>query len=76
VLDLVHAIRAPTLLIAGALDAQYVENARLLEKSIPNARTIVVPKAGHAVHLERPREVVDAATRFLRDIPSVAGAFT
>ncbi|MDO8681415.1 MAG: 2-succinyl-6-hydroxy-2,4-cyclohexadiene-1-carboxylate synthase [Acidobacteriota bacterium] len=73
VLDLLRAIRAPTLLVAGALDAPYVESARLLETSIPDVQMIVVPEAGHAVHLERPSEAVAATIGFLRDVPSVAG---
>lgn len=67
VLDLLRAIRAPTLLIAGALDAPYVELGRLMETSLPDARMIVVPEAGHAVHLERPNAFAVATTVFLRD---------
>ena len=61
-------IEAPTLLIVGALDAKYVGIARSLATDIRNARTAVIPDAGHAVHLERPEAVVKAARDFLSDL--------
>ena len=48
------AISVPTLLIAGAGDRRYVEFARRLAEKIPRAQAVVVPGAGHAVHLEAP----------------------
>lgn len=47
-------ISMPTLLIAGELDAKYVELARMMERVMPNARAVIVPAAGHTVHLEQP----------------------
>lgn len=65
VLEQLSDIHAPVLLIAGALDATYVEHARTMEKSLPNCRTVIVPDAGHAVHLERPEEFGAAVRDFL-----------
>lgn len=57
--------RVPLLLIAGADDEKYVTlNAELAALS-PCARTVVVPAAGHCVHLERPGELARIVTEFL-----------
>jgi 2-succinyl-6-hydroxy-2,4-cyclohexadiene-1-carboxylate synthase len=63
-------IGAPTLVVAGALDSRYVEIAAILVASIPNARTFIVPDAGHAVHFERPEALADAIVSFLRGVQS------
>jgi 2-succinyl-6-hydroxy-2,4-cyclohexadiene-1-carboxylate synthase len=58
----------PALLVAGALDTKYVAIGQELERLLPSARLAIVPDAGHAVHLERPVELVAVATGFLRGI--------
>jgi 2-succinyl-6-hydroxy-2,4-cyclohexadiene-1-carboxylate synthase len=73
VLPQLGTIAAPTLLVAGALDAPYVWYGRELERAIPKARLVVVPDAGHAVHLERSGELAVAVADFLGGIPSVGG---
>ncbi len=73
VLPQLGTIKAPVLLVAGALDAAYVAAAGQMADALPNARLTVVPDAGHAVHLERPDELTDAVLEFLRGIPSSAG---
>lgn len=57
------SVRCPTLLIAGALDPKYVEIARSMEERMTHARSVVVPGAGHNVHLEQP----EAYERILLD---------
>jgi pimeloyl-ACP methyl ester carboxylesterase len=52
-------------LIAGALDTKFVALAAAMEAALPRARVAVVPDAGHAVHLERPREFTRLVTAFL-----------
>ncbi len=48
-------VRAPTLVLHGALDVMTpVGNAHLLADGIPGAELHVVPDAGHAVPLEHP----------------------
>ena len=47
-------IRQPTLLITGELDRKPCELGRLMEERMPAAHLVVVPNAGHAVHLEQP----------------------
>jgi 2-succinyl-6-hydroxy-2,4-cyclohexadiene-1-carboxylate synthase len=62
------ALGMPALVVAGALDTKYVAIGQELERLLPSARLVIVPDAGHAVHLERPAELVAVATGFLRDI--------
>jgi 2-succinyl-6-hydroxy-2,4-cyclohexadiene-1-carboxylate synthase len=57
--DRLSAITANTVLLAGAEDAPYVEHARRMARTIPTARVAVVPRAGHAAHLELPSAVAD-----------------
>lgn len=49
-----HAITAPTLLVAGAEDRLYVAHAERLARAIPRSRVEIVSRAGHAVHMEQP----------------------
>lgn len=59
-------ITAPTLILAGALDIQYIEHGKRLAAAIPDARLEVIPDAGHAIHLEQPDAVVREITAFAR----------
>ena len=47
-------LMCPVLLIAGDLDAKYVQIAHALHHSIPDSQCSVIPRAGHNVHLEAP----------------------
>lgn len=58
----------PTLLICGALDEKYVELAREMSDVLPRSTLHVVEGAGHAVHLERPRELLGAVEDFLMEM--------
>ena len=63
--DRLDEIRVPVLLIAGALDCKFVGIAGQMGVRIAGAELSVVPDAGHAVHLERPREFLDDVHAFL-----------
>jgi 2-succinyl-6-hydroxy-2,4-cyclohexadiene-1-carboxylate synthase len=58
-------IEVPVLLMAGALDRKYVGIAGQMGVRIVDVTLSVVPGAGHAVHLEGPREFVDDVRAFL-----------
>jgi 2-succinyl-6-hydroxy-2,4-cyclohexadiene-1-carboxylate synthase len=58
-------IEVPVLLMAGALDRKYVGIAGQMGVRIVDATLSVVPGAGHAVHLERPREFIEDVRAFL-----------
>jgi 2-succinyl-6-hydroxy-2,4-cyclohexadiene-1-carboxylate synthase len=55
--DRLGELRPPVLLVAGERDPKFAGIAREMAAAIgPTARVVVVPGAGHAVHLERPHE--------------------
>jgi 3-oxoadipate enol-lactonase len=59
--DRLGAIRAPTLVVAGAEDpAAPPEQADLMTRSIPDARFVVIEQAAHLANVERPGEVTRA----------------
>jgi len=61
-----HRIAAPALFIRGASDG-LVSDAYLqaYAKLLPNARTLTIPAAGHAPHLEQPDAFATAVFGFL-----------
>ena len=58
-------LRVPTLLLSGALDEKYSTIARRLAAELPLAWSVSFPKAGHAPHLECPREYAAEVRAFL-----------
>jgi 2-succinyl-6-hydroxy-2,4-cyclohexadiene-1-carboxylate synthase len=61
-----HALGSPVLLLAGALDAKYVDIAHRMGAEIPDGRVEVIADAGHACHLEKPEAVAHAVASWLR----------
>jgi len=58
--DRLGEVTLPTSIIVGERDQKFTEIGRLMQSRIPGAeRFLVVPGAGHAVHLERPDAVAD-----------------
>lgn len=55
----------PVLVVAGALDAKFVDLARRLHAAISGAELAIVEGAGHSVPLERPDELAALLTRWL-----------
>ena len=66
--DRVAAITIPTLLIAGELDTKYVEIARDMARTMPDATMHAIEGAGHAAHLERPEAFQRPLLEFLRHV--------
>jgi len=62
-------IGAPTLAVAGALDAASLEPSRALAAAIPGARLEVVPDAGHVVNLAKPAAFDALLGAFLLALP-------
>lgn len=46
------SLRMPALLVVGERDAKYLGIARRMQALVPHAELVVVPRAGHAPHLE------------------------
>jgi 2-succinyl-6-hydroxy-2,4-cyclohexadiene-1-carboxylate synthase len=62
-------IEVPTLLVVGERDPKFVDIAARMAACMPAARTVVVPGAGHAVHLERPDLWLEVVGGFLDEWP-------
>ncbi|TDD33124.1 alpha/beta fold hydrolase [Nonomuraea terrae] len=63
-----HEVAAPTLVINGLSDVPGIQEVSgLLAGGIPGARRIDLPETGHLPPLERPVEVTEALTTFLRE---------
>jgi 2-succinyl-6-hydroxy-2,4-cyclohexadiene-1-carboxylate synthase len=57
----------PTLLLAGELDAKYVDLVGRLGSQIPQAVVKIIPDAGHNVHLEQPEKFAETVVNFLQE---------
>ena len=63
--DVLPSIPTRTLIIVGELDAKFVEFGEQMTAVLPQAQLLIVPGAGHTVHLERPRRWVEAVAEFI-----------
>ena len=64
-------LRPPTGLIVGALDTKFEAIARRMATAIREPTLVVVPHAGHTVHLDRPDAWLTFVLGFLDDPPQV-----
>ena len=62
----VRKVTAPVLVIHGVADVIPVEGSEDWAKSYPNARLLLVQRAGHLVHLEQPDIFFGAVEQFLK----------
>src|SRR4051812_3534188 len=63
---LLPRIAAPTLIVWGARDGLVpLEHGRLMRRTIPGARLLVIPRAYHNCMVDRPTEFNAAVLRFL-----------
>lgn len=67
VVDRLHELTMPTLLVVGELDEKYRQLGETMAERIPRAELVVVPEAGHTVHLEQPAAYAEAVRRFLEE---------
>lgn len=58
---------APTLWVAGEEDAKFAGIAQDMHRLVPGSELRIIPKAGHAVHLEQPEQFNQAVLSFLRE---------
>ena len=68
--DHLSGIAAPTLVLAGALDAVGRPRAELVARAIPGARLELIDNAGHTPHLERSSVFRRLVTDFLQEVPA------
>jgi len=69
IMDRVHNIKLPTLVICGSEDELTpVKYAHYLTSKIEAAREVIIEGADHQVFLEKPEEVNQAIAQFLRSL--------
>jgi 2-succinyl-6-hydroxy-2,4-cyclohexadiene-1-carboxylate synthase len=61
------AVYQPTLVITGADDAKYRQIGCQMAGALPAASFVVIPDAGHAVHLEQPAAFEQHVLHFLKE---------
>ena len=70
VMERVHKVRVPTLLITGSADRMTPPNrAEYLHDQVEGSQLHIVDGAGHMVMIERPDEVAGLLAEFLDQIP-------
>jgi len=67
--DRLPEIRQPTLLVAGARDGAMPATMRAMQQTMPHARFIEIPDAGHLPNLERPDAFNAIVSEFLEHSP-------
>ena len=64
-------VRCPTLFVLGSCDMMTPpRNAKDLQAALPDARTVILDGAGHALMAERPDAVLDALVGFVAGLKS------
>lgn len=62
--DQLPGLEMPVLVVVGALDGKYVSVGKQMATSLPHARLVIVPDAGHTVHLEQPASFISILLDF------------
>lgn len=63
--DRLGEVSCPMLCVAGELDESYVEAAERMARGVPHGHMAVIPRTGHAAHLESPTRVAEVLLEFL-----------
>ncbi|MBM4417968.1 MAG: 2-succinyl-6-hydroxy-2,4-cyclohexadiene-1-carboxylate synthase [Chloroflexi bacterium] len=63
--DRLGELAMPVLVIVGECDERYQAIGARLSQSVRNVQTVIVPEAGHTVHLESPARYASTVQRFL-----------
>lgn len=65
-----HRATMPALFVRGESDGLVsADYLAVYAKLMPKARTLTIPAAGHAPHLEQPQALADAVLEFLERVP-------
>jgi pimeloyl-ACP methyl ester carboxylesterase len=67
-LDRLADVRVPTLVLAGEEDTPFVAHSERMAKTIPDARLVIIPHAGHSPQFENTDAWWDAMTVFLDEL--------
>jgi 2-succinyl-6-hydroxy-2,4-cyclohexadiene-1-carboxylate synthase len=69
-------VACPTLVIVGEQDEPFLEVSKVMAATIPDARLVVVPDAGHSPQFENPAVWFDALDAFLSEVDAPAARET
>lgn len=61
----IERITVPTLLMAGGRDEKYSKIVKRMASLMLDTEAVIIPEAGHALHLELPYATLDVLTSFL-----------
>lgn len=67
---LLARIRCPALVMIGAANRLARKQGEYMAKTIPNARLVAIPDAGHGANWDNPPAFNAAVLEFLRDLPA------
>ena len=70
-LDAMRAVSCPTLIIVGEQDEPFLIASRAMADTIPGARLVVIPDAGHSPQFENPGAWLAAMQEFLASLVRV-----
>lgn len=62
-----NTLKIPVLLITGELDSKFCRIAEEMKKRLPNAESVIVKEAGHAIHVEKPEQFATIITEHLKE---------
>ena len=68
--DRLGEIGCPALVLVGEHDAKFTALGQRLVDGLPEGELVVVPGAGHSVHLEQPDATIEAITSWVDQITS------
>ncbi|PIC64263.1 2-succinyl-6-hydroxy-2,4-cyclohexadiene-1-carboxylate synthase [Sporosarcina sp. P13] len=64
--DDLKRIELPVFLLTGSEDTKFVTIAREMEKHLPNVQHETIKDAGHAIHVEKPRQFATMIKSYLK----------
>ena len=68
VIENLSQIKVPTLILVGENDTPFLSAAQYMAKTIPGAKYVVIPRAGHAANLDNTAAFNEAVLDFLRKL--------
>jgi len=68
VIENLNKISVPTLVMVGENDTAFLQAAEYMEKTIPGAKRVIVPKAGHPANIDNTEFFNKALLEFLRNL--------
>jgi len=68
VMERLSEVKVPTLVLVGELDTSFLRAADYMTKTIPGARQVTIPQAGHGANLDNPAAFNQAVLSFLDEL--------